>query len=235
MTFSTLCSGRVFATRTKSHVSISCVTFSTLCSGRVFATSSQECDCVVKSAFSTLCSGRVFATQPTNTIYHRRQNFQYPVFGSSVCNRRWGWGGGLRIRLSVPCVRVECLQQRRQPAGEHRPPAFSTLCSGRVFATRFLPPCLVCLSNFQYPVFGSSVCNTAARSAAATGCGSFSTLCSGRVFATFNAPALHGSHETFSTLCSGRVFATRQCQRASTNYTSFSTLCSGRVFATSLS
>ena len=86
-TFSTLCSGRVFATLSNSgHVRVSS-TFSTLCSGRVFATTMTRLDTArQRFSFSTLCSGRVFATCGCPRPCCVPVGFQYPVFGSSVCN-----------------------------------------------------------------------------------------------------------------------------------------------------
>ena len=111
-------------------------------------------------SFSTLCSGRVFATREyfasTPVYFH----FQYPVFGSSVCNllhpsdqRETAWS------LSVPCVRVECLQLSQRQDDRDRHHSFSTLCSGRVFATLLVHTYTADADSFQYPVFGSSVCN----------------------------------------------------------------------------
>ena len=37
-------------------------------------------------------------------------DFQYPVFGSSVCNPYDAALALATVELSVPCVRVECLQ-----------------------------------------------------------------------------------------------------------------------------
>ena len=62
-------------------------------------------------AFSTLCSGRVFATAGGRQRNPPKRNFQYPVFGSSVCNPRNADGSCSQHGLSVPCVRVECLQR----------------------------------------------------------------------------------------------------------------------------
>ena len=61
-------------------------------------------------AFSTLCSGRVFATAEMAEVYCDLLHFQYPVFGSSVCNFYGGKDHRRQQVLSVPCVRVECLQ-----------------------------------------------------------------------------------------------------------------------------
>ena len=158
--------------------------FSTLCSGRVFATATGPTHGAEARTFSTLCSGRVFATLHASLVEGNVIHFQYPVFGSSVCNpaplpSRGGAGWlsvpcvrveCLQLRkktttgptggLSVPCVRVECLQLDTSDLGGATIQSFSTLCSGRVFATQelFLPGDLD-YTCFQYPVFGSSVCN----------------------------------------------------------------------------
>ena len=134
-TFSTLCSGRVFATAPAVGLEVHLAAFSTLCSGRVFATAGLG-GCLTDSrTFSTLCSGRVFATRlPARAM-------------------------AMHCCLSVPCVRVECLQPQQPNTNPTRAP-------------------------FQYPVFGSSVCNLSPCFALALSKGSFSTLCSGRVFAT---------------------------------------------------
>ena len=65
-----------------------------------------------RQAFSTLCSGRVSATLRKERIMEVKENFQYPVFGSSVCNLGAGIHWRCNEQLSVPCVRVECLQPR---------------------------------------------------------------------------------------------------------------------------
>ena len=44
------------------------------------------------------------------TLDEALDDFQYPVFGSSVCNVPVYRTTGSADELSVPCVRVECLQ-----------------------------------------------------------------------------------------------------------------------------
>ena len=162
----------------------------------------------MRGTFSTLCSGRVFATPKRDCQITGDDDFQYPVFGSSVCNTRLSPRVGLAESLSVPCVRVECLQPRGRGAYPDGPGSFSTLCSGRVFATPIAFWVTTSLS-------------------------AFSTLCSGRVFATHTTLIIMAHLETFSTLCSGRVFATLCVGVCVGGHGTFSTLCSGRVFATS--
>ena len=135
-------------------------TFSTLCSGRVFATRCSGAPARRAALLSVPCV-RVECLQPRCTIQRGQADatFQYPVFGSSVCNWPDAWHFQAALVLSVPCVRVECLQliffSRQWP----RFGSFSTLCSGRVFATCPRTNCPCCPIHFQYPVFGSSVCN----------------------------------------------------------------------------
>ena len=115
-----------------------------------------------RSSFSILCSDRVSATPPPvrlSTVFgslsvssvrieclqqrsgFRRtalnQRFQYPLFGSSVCNSMG-----------------ECW-------GHSTPRTFSILCSDRVSATINVASSATGQAfNFQYPLFGSSVCNS---------------------------------------------------------------------------
>ena len=183
-------------------------------------------------AFSTLCSGRVSATPWWCLWYAVGVVFQYPVFGSSVCNCCCAWRWLFRflfqypvfgssvcnwlsvrrfmssVRLSVPCVRVECLQHQ---SGAREPKR---------------------RTHFQYPVFGSSVCNQADE-AQDISMEKLSVPC-------VRVECLQQCHQvtvtptpnTFSTLCSGRVFATQRADRAAKDRITFSTLCSGRVSAT---
>ena len=183
-------------------------------------------------SFSTLCSGRVFATTTLWGAVARHTDFQYPVFGSSVCNsgqdghrRMWGifqypvFGSSVCNRdlpafaypdegLSVPCVRVECLQQCR--------PSVKTVAQ----------------QIFQYPVFGSSVCNRVAHLARYCGYGLSVPCVRVECLQQKRVNRCQRAIETFSTLCSGRVFATILMRRVSSALETFSTLCSGRVFAT---
>ena len=110
-TFSTLCSGRVFATHRNRHGHARPGSFQY----PVFGSSV----CNTASTFFVLSVMNfqypVFGSSVCN--YWRsgrrrtcRLNFQYPVFGSSVCNVVQFLGGLSRVALSVPCVRVECLQ-----------------------------------------------------------------------------------------------------------------------------
>ena len=133
--------------------------------------------------------------------------FQYPVFGSSVCNPVEYPGQTASHTLSVPCVRVECLQLLAcyavSYAGALSVPCVRVEClqpqSIRAIRqdTQLSVPC-VRVECLQLSVSSCGVLSSL----------TFSTLCSGRVFATsaqaFEFPTL----VSFSTLCSGRVFAT---------------------------
>ena len=175
----------------------------------------------------------MFATCFARSHSGAEGSFQYPVFGSSVCNTSIPFPCTCTGALSVPCVRVECLQLIVLCGGVLRPIPFSTLCSGRVFATAKVFDGEIGGDNFQYPVFGSSVCNQVGEIAGARAAAlsvpcvrveclqpldpavtvhafvTFSTLCSGRVFATYSPWQLMSGNRSFSTLCSGRVFATQ--------------------------
>ena len=281
--FSTLCSGRVSATLVLPEVELlpgdfqypvfgssvcnsqmlsttPCThTFSTLCSGRVFATSAEINAPYTDTNFQYPVFGSSVCNQSLRSVLGIGIDFQYPVFGSSVCNQCQDEVGCLDLVLSVPCVRVECLQpipQRSPRMGQQgfQYPVFgSSVCN----LPAYLRTCIWQLV-FQYPVFGSSVCNELTNSWRRKGSMlsvpcvrveclqplsltnssvssiSFSTLCSGRVFATTTTNTTSALIESFSTLCSGRVFATAYCKPSACLSDAFSTLCSGRVFATGL-
>ena len=160
--------------------------------------------------------------------------FQYPLFGSSVCNGRGREESEASSPLSVSSVRIECLQQLPHCSPEALPVAFqyplfgssvcnpfhlqnlllanlpfSILCSDRVSATASVFDAasgaallsvssvrIECLQHqcrgakqdwpgvFQYPLFGSSVCNNSCRSFSRSCRRPFSILCSDRVSAT---------------------------------------------------
>ena len=90
---------------------------------------------ISSESFSTLCSGRVSATLLETLDAFTPAYFQYPVFGSSVCNKVSLTQAHRLDLLSVPCVRVECLQLERVAEAARVDATFSTLCSGRVSAT----------------------------------------------------------------------------------------------------
>ena len=161
--------------------------------------------------------------------------FQYPLFGSSVCNPV--------VRITSPIVnstfsilcsdRVSATAPRRAalaPRYKHfQYPLFGSSVCNPLYRYRLRSPA----QAFQYPLFGSSVCNLSASSALPNMVETFSILCSDRVSATISvAPAGHRrpllsvssvrieclqllaeikdmlQRQPFSILCSDRVSAT---------------------------
>ena len=113
------------------------------------------------AAFSILHSDRVSATDSWRSGRLRQPDFQYPPFGSSVCNP------ATRLLARVPRNTFSILHSDRvsatgeeheeSPPSSHNfqyPPFGSSVCNGNASAGT-----VPCGQAFQYPPFGSSVCN----------------------------------------------------------------------------
>ena len=108
---------------------------------------------------------------------------------------------------------------------------FSSLLTGKIFATRTVFPPTLSSWSFQFPPHRENLCDRAARLWRAD-IAPFSSLLTGKICATLAGAMTRVKYYPFSSLLTGKIFATSAASILPDAFMAFSSLLTGKIFAT---